>query len=70
MSLNVYIECNRNEADTRTTIFVLILVFTIGVVIRFLNEVEIKDEPVRINYVPTVTWTSSAYIGTPTTTTL
>ena len=64
MSLNVYIECNRNEADTRTTIFVLILVFTIGVVIRFLNEVEIKDEPVRINYVSTVIWTNSAYIGT------
>lgn len=62
-----------NEADTRAKIFVLILVFTIGVVVRFFNEIEIKDEPVRINYVPTVTWTSSAYIGTPsisTTTTL
>ena len=62
-----------NEADTREKNFVLILVFTIGVVVRFFNEVEIKDEPVRINYVPTVTWTSSGYIGTPsisTTTTL
>ena len=56
-----------NEADTRVKIFVLILVFTIGVVIRFFNEVETEDEPVRINYVPTVTWTSSAYIGTPST---
>lgn len=58
-----------NEADTRAKIFVLILVFTIGVVVRFFNEVEIKDEPIRINYVPTVTWTSSAFIGTPSTST-
>lgn len=53
-----------NKVDTRAKIFVLILVFTIGVVIRFFNEVEITDEPVRINYVPTVIWTNSAYIGT------
>lgn len=58
-----------NEAFTRAKIFVLILVFTIGVVVRFFNEAEIKDEPVRINYVPIVTWTSSAYIGTPSTST-
>ena len=62
-----------NEADTRAKFFILILVFTIGVAVRFLDEIDIKEEPARINYVPTITWTSSAYVGTPsisTTTTL
>lgn len=54
-----------NEADTRAKVSILILIFSIGVVVRFLNEIEIQDEPIRINYVPTVSWTSPANIGTP-----
>lgn len=46
-----------NETDTRIKILVLILIFTIGVIVRFFNDVEVKDEPVK-------TFTTSISLGT------
>lgn len=46
-----------NGVDTRTKFFILILVFTIGVLVRFLNDIKIEDEPVR-------TFTTSISLGT------
>lgn len=62
-----------NEADEGIRVCILILVFTVGVVVRLFNEIEIEDEAARINYVSTFSWTSSSNTGTPsssTTTTL
>ena len=50
-------------------VFILISVLGIGIAIHFLHNIKVDDEPSKSSYIPIVTFTSSSYIGTASTTT-